>query len=239
MVIRILHTNDLHGKLDEPHRKALLRWRQQADWYFDTGDAIQAGNLAIPLSPDPVWPAMAAARCTASVIGNRETHLLRSVFLRKLEGAVHPILCANLLDREGQQVLPGSLTLDWEGQHIGILGVSVAMVTTGMKTQSASQLLWNPPIASAITLVDQIANDCDAVLALTHIGIRQDQILAEQTNQIQVILGGHSHTILQDPINHKGTWIAQGGSHANYIGLYDWNPVEGTFTGGLRPFLEI
>src|SRR5438045_3393287 len=96
MNLRILHTNDFHGKLNAEREAKLADLRGDCDLYFDCGDLITTGNLSIPLKADEAWPRLARLHCTASVLGNRETHLVQSAFAKKLEGHTHPILCANL-----------------------------------------------------------------------------------------------------------------------------------------------
>lgn len=234
MRLSILHTNDLHGQLTTERLPFLLSLREKADVYFDTGDCIKTGNLGVPLRPEPVWGMLAQARCDASVIGNRETHILEGPFNAKLSGASHPVLCANLRRRDGSRPLPSSLTFERDGVKVGVFGVSVPMVTERMKTQSASAFLWDAPIETAARLCAELRPQVDILVALTHIGHAQDLKLAEACPEIDVILGGHSHTVIESPEKVGTTWICQGGSHAHYAGLYDWS--DGALTGGLVPW---
>lgn len=234
--MRILHTNDVHGKLDSSRMPALLEARQNVDLYFDSGDAIKAGNLAIPLGIDPVWERFHEARITASTMGNRESHPLKSAFEAKLKGCQHPLLVANLFDKAGKEVFPPFLVTQVEGRRVGVFGVMVAMVTSKMKTQLASAYLWTNPIERAVEIAKQLRPEVDELFALTHIGFTQDQKLAETCPEIDVIFGGHSHTILDVPVKVNRTWIAQGGSHGRYLGLYEWNGE--TLAGGLKPWPE-
>lgn len=218
MGLRILHTNDLHGKLTPGRLDFLKRMREGADLYFDCGDCIKAGNLAVPLSPDPVWPMLSEAEVSASVPGNRESHVLASVVKTKTAGASHPILCANWFDRHGALVFGESLFVEAAGLRIGLFGVMVAMVTAGMATRKASQFLWTPPIPVASELAARMRPDCDVLIALTHIGFNQDQKLLEAAPEIDLILGGHSHTVVE----HPGK-ICQTGSHGRFVGCYEWD----------------
>lgn len=235
MAVRILHTNDSHGTLTADRAAALAPVRETVDLYFDSGDAIKAGNLGVPLKPEAVWPVLAGLRCTASVLGNRESHLVESAFRAKLAGATHPLLAGNLRLRDGTRPLPGSLILTVGDHRVGVLGVMVPMVTERMKTQAASRYLWNPPLDVAAQLAHELRPQVDLLIALTHIGHRQDRELAERVPEIDLILGGHSHTVLETPDRVGKTVIAQGGSHCRYIGVYEWSPDAGV-TGGLRPF---
>jgi len=230
--IRILHTNDLHGSLDERRFSALSQVRSDFDLYFDTGDCIKAGNLGVPLKPEPVWTRLADLRCTASVPGNRESHLLKAAFEAKLAGHRHPILCANLFDRDGHRPLPPSLVVSVDGFRVGLVGTMVAMVTERMSSKALSNYLWTAPIPAAIEEANRLRPDVDGLIALTHIGFKQDQALAQATDLFDLILGGHSHTLLEHPTQIGRTWICQAGSHGRYYGSYRWEPEKGLVTGG-------
>lgn len=101
------------------------------------------------------------------------------------------------------------------------------MVTQKMKSQGLSQMLWTQPIPEAIEIARGLRQSCDLVIALTHIGNRQDEALAESTKDIDLILGGHSHTLLETPTQINQTWICQTGSHGRFYGEYDWQPGTG------------
>lgn len=234
--MRILHTNDLHGKLDDLRQAALAKLRTEADVYFDCGDCIKSGNLAIPLKPEGVWPRLAALECTASVMGNRESHPLEAPFRAKVAGAVHPILCGNMVRRgTREQVLPGSMLMDVEGLKVGVFGVMVPMVTERMATRVASQFLWGEPLAAAMQLAAELRPHVDCLVALTHIGIRKDLELADKCQDLDLILGGHSHTVLEKPERVGKVAVCQTGSHGRFAGLYEWSADGGLTSYRLVP----
>ncbi len=217
----------------------LLEQRASADLFFDSGDVIKAGNLAIPFSPDPAWPRLAEARCSASTLGNRESHLLTSAFLAKIAGIQHPLVVANMRQKDGE---PGpwseSLILEAAGIRVGIFGVMVAMVTERMASQAASRYLWEPPIPVAQRVAKVLRPEVDLLIALTHIGLNQDRELAVAAPEIDLILGGHSHSVLDSPERIGETWIAQGGSHGKFLGRYEWEVGVGLVSGVLLPWQE-
>jgi 2',3'-cyclic-nucleotide 2'-phosphodiesterase (5'-nucleotidase family) len=231
--LRILHTNDLHGKLDERALAALAPVREACDLYFDSGDCVKSGNLAVPVRPEAAWARLARLRCSASVIGNRETHVLAAAFRAKLAGASHPVLCANLRAKDGSRPLPATATLTAQGLRVGVLGVSVAMVTARMRAAPASAFLWDDPVAAALEAAAALRPESDLVVALTHIGHSDDCLLAEAGSDIDLVLGGHSHTVLERPVRVGRAWVCQGGSHARYVGVYEWDAGARTLSGGL------
>lgn len=234
MPIKILHTNDMHGTLTDQRFAFLKDLRDKADLYFDSGDVIKTGNLGIPLRQEVAWTYLDRLQCTASVLGNRETHVLESAFQSKLAGSTHPVLCSNLRRKDSSRPLPTDLLLEVNGLKVGIFAVMVQMVTERMKTQALSVYLWDSPVKTAIEQVAKLRPQVDLLICLSHIGHRQDLELAKAVDGIDVILGGHSHTVLTEPIKVGNTFICQGGSHNRFVGLYEWDATSG-LTGTLIP----
>lgn len=61
----------------------------------------------------------------------------------------------------------------------------------------------------------------DIIIALTHLGLDADKILADSVPDIDVIIGGHSHTVLKQPVIENGVIICQAGSRGKYLGRLD------------------
>jgi 5'-nucleotidase len=233
MAVTILHTNDFHGTLSPPKAAAIREMKEGAPepcFYFDSGDCIKAGNLGVSLKPEEAWPLLAEAGCDASVMGNRETHVLEAAMRAKLNGVTHPVLAANIRAKEGQFPFQRTVTFDRSGIRIGLVGVMVPMVTERMATKAASAYLWDLPVPTALNLGHELRESVDLLIALTHIGLKQDQELAGH-GLFDMILGGHSHTILEQPVQVGRTYVCQGGSHGRYIGRYVWE--DGVLSGGL------
>lgn len=235
-VLRILHSNDLHGKLDAGRARFLQQVRSQHDLYFDSGDAVRSGNLSVPLGPEEVWQHLAAAGISAQVPGNRESHLWPPAVHAKFKGCRHTVLCANWKDRDGEPLWTPSIILEAGGLKVGVFGVMVAMVTPRMKTQAASAYLWDPPLDAAKACCGQLAGQVDCLIALTHIGLAQDRRLAAMCPELDLILGGHSHDVL-DPVEVvDGVPILQAGSHGRWLGSCTWSPEGGLQESRLIPW---
>lgn len=234
--LTILHTNDLHGQLSPEKAAFLESLRAEADLYFDSGDCIKTGNLGFPIGREPVWDRLREAGCDAGTIGNRESHVVEAGFQAKIAGASHPLLCANMRRKGAGLVFPPSLLMERGGFRVGVFGVMVPMVTERMATQAASAYLWDPPIESARPVFAELRAQSDLVIALTHIGFAEDQKLAAALPGLDLILGGHSHTVLEQPFRVGGTAICQVGSHAKFIGRYVWAPAEGIVEAELVPW---
>lgn len=236
MRLTILHTNDFHGTLDDRRAKAIRAAKEaESALYFDSGDCIKAGNLAVPTGPDPAWERLAMAGCDASVPGNRETHPLAAAFRMKMEGARHSIVCANLHARDAADPFPPYVVLECQGQRIGVLGAMVPMELGTNITRHAWSHVWEHPVPAALRTARELRPQVDLVVALTHVGIAKDRELASGGADIDLILGGHSHTVLEVPERVGATWICQGGSHGKFMGRYVWESGAGIVEAGLTP----
>lgn len=238
IVLRLLHTNDFHGRFTVSQAEKLKTLRQEYDaLWLDSGDAIKTGNLGVPLRPEPIWDLFALGGCSVGTLGNRESHVLAAAFRAKIAGAQHTLICANLRDRKGEHVLQPSHMVEHSGSRIGFVGAMVPMVTARMKTQAASAYLWDPPIPAVCEEARRLRQDVDVLIAITHIGLTQDRALAEACPELDVILGGHSHSVLEQPVQLGSVWIAQGGSHGRFVGVYGYDLQSRRLEGGLEPLI--
>ncbi|MGI8924736.1 MAG: metallophosphoesterase [Fimbriimonadales bacterium] len=237
----ILHTNDLHGKLNSEAAEKLKALRPTADFYFDSGDCVKAGNVAVPLSIDPVWARLADARCTASVPGNREFHVTEAGFRAKLAGCMHPVLAANLKWKTGKhKALLEDLDMDMDPLpsemimgDVAVFGVMVPMVTDKMAAKHISAFVNTSPIKAAMACVERLRDSAKTIICLSHIGLTEDLALASRVLGIDLILGGHSHNFLEEPIKVEETWVCQTGSHARFAGRYTFS--NGTLSAEFFP----
>ncbi len=63
--------------------------------------------------------------------------------------------------------------------------------------------------------------EVDLLVLVSHLGIEEDTRLARETQGIDVILGGHSHTVMKEPLRVKGTAIVHAGAWAENVGRFD------------------
>lgn len=63
--------------------------------------------------------------------------------------------------------------------------------------------------------------EVDVLVLVSHLGLYDDIALAEQTDGIDLILGGHTHSVMTRPVRVKNTTIVHVGAFAEHIGRYD------------------
>jgi 5'-nucleotidase len=211
MRLALLHTSDAHNRWSESFVNYLRALKAQHDaLLLDSGDAIRAGNIAVPLRPEAAWDWTRAAGYNAMTIGNREFHLTAAGFLAKTQGAPCPLLCANLRPKHPDAPMPVQPV--WRTEHRGVrvavLGLTVPMITPRMKVAALSAYLFDPPLETARLWVQRLRLEADLLIALTHLGIQHDRLLAEACPELDVILGGHSHTPTETPEQVGGVWLS-------------------------------
>jgi len=222
MTLTILHTNDVHGRWKTPFVERLRQLRESYNaLLLDAGDCLRVGNIAIPLKPPAEWDLMRQAGYDAITMGNREFHIMPSGFLAKVQGAPCPLLCANIRPKHLDTPLP--VQPIWQGERadvrIGIVGLTVPMVTLRMQSARLSAYLFDPPIEVARKWVVHLRPEVDLLIALTHLGITLDRKLAEACPELDLVIGGHSHTPLDTPERVGRVWIVQSKPFARGIGI--------------------
>ncbi len=100
---------------------------------------------------------------------------------------------------------------------LGLLGIEAEDVA-----YSVEPLYFEDRHAAAGKAVDKLQGQgADIIVALTHSGIKEDRALAQAVEGIHVIVGGHCHTELHEPIIEADTVIVQAGSRLDYLGVLE------------------
>jgi len=240
----ILHSNDMHGdflaEIKEGRKElvggiALLsgyinkvRKEEENVLYVIAGDMLQ-GSLI-----DSEWKGLSTIEIMnwlapdVVTLGNHEIdyglpHLL---FLEKI--ANFPIVNANLYIRKNNKRLMQPYTiLKKAGLDILFTGVLTEKVMDALKQDSLIGSFVN--LSEASKEVGKICNtykndDIDLTIILTHIGYESDFKLAKLMKPewgVDMIIGGHSHTILEKPARVNNILIAQAGVGTDQIGRFD------------------
>jgi 5'-nucleotidase / UDP-sugar diphosphatase len=117
------------------------------------------------------------------------------------------------------------LIMERNGLRIGLFGLMGKDAADD--TPFAKPLTFADPIQTARQLTDLLKNreKVDLVICLSHSGTSkikkhsEDEILAREVPEIDVIISGHTHTVLPQPIIIGKTILVAGGSYGKYLGL--------------------
>ena len=165
----------------------------------------------------------------AMTIGNHEFDFGLENMARLFRMANFPVVCSNY-DVTGT-VLEGLVkpytTFNRNGLKIGVFGLAPKMEGL-VQADKCEGVVYNDPIEAAQKMADLLKNEegCDVVICLSHLGYQLknapcDEELAQKTNHIDAILGGHTHTFMKEPavyLNKDGRNVSV--MHTGKSGIY-------------------
>jgi 2',3'-cyclic-nucleotide 2'-phosphodiesterase (5'-nucleotidase family) len=225
--LTIFHTNDFHNKLT-PEKSAHLRQIKSStpnSLLLDCGDAIWAGNIYFRPDGEPVLKLMNDAGYDAMTMGNREFHFLATGLRKKIGWADFPVLSANIRPTNGADMpVRSDITVERGGVKVVIFGLTVPMITERMLVRRMSSYVFDDPIETASRIVPELRRRADVLIALTHIGLKSDRELADSVEGIDLIVGGHTHAVIEEPECVGNTAIVQAGWFAHYVGKVELEP---------------
>ena len=227
--LTILHTNDVHSRIDPfpmdggrnqglggVSRRATLidrvRKQEKNVLLFDAGDIFQGtpyfnfygGELEIKL--------MSAMGYDAGTIGNHDFDNGIEGLEKQLVNANFPLLVANY--DFSNTVMKGKTQpykiFKKQGIKIGVFGIGIML--DGLVTKSLyKETVYQDPLSKANETAAFLRNEakCDYVICLSHLGYEyskpnekerpSDVRLAQNSRDIDLIIGGHTHTFMDKP----------------------------------------
>ncbi len=245
----IVHTNDTHSCI-EPlsplladtaqadkggylRRAALLRDLRQQDkdlLLVDAGDFSQGSAYYSLYHGDVEVGLMNLMGYDAATIGNHEFDWGLENMARIFRMARFPIVCCNY-DFTGTPVeglVKPYVIVKQHGLKIGILGVSPKLEGL-VAAHTCEGVRFNDPVQSVQQVADYLKNTarCDLVICLSHLGWNipgtSDEELVPATRNIDLVIGGHSHTYFTDPqllqnLDGRTVPVNQMGKNACFVG---------------------
>ena len=259
--VRIIHTNDFHSRHEPVVRSsgaacrrddpclggsarlaggiAAARTEAAAEGRgvvaVDVGDQFMGSLFYTQHRGAAELAVMKAWGCEAMTLGNHEFDNGPENLARFAAGADFPILAANI-DTRAEPALDGRLRPWWEttrgGARLAFIGL--ATPETPALSSPGRNLRFTDPAEAATRAIAEIrARGPATVVLLSHNGIEADRRLAEQVGGVDVILGGHSHTLLAAEPDADGpspmlvdgrdrtVRILQTGAYGRFLGRLD------------------
>ena len=247
----ILYTNDTHSQLEPTDTNALknadmggyarrmglinqIRQQEALALLLDAGDFSQGTPYYNFFKGRLETEGYNKMKYDAVALGNHEFDNGMDTLAAILSLADFPIVVSNY-DVSKSSISPfvkPYIVLNRENLRIGIMGLGVNPDGLIME-DNYNGIKYNDPLATARKISTRLKKHekCDVVICLSHLGSDttlagiNDFDIAKGTKYIDVIIGGHSHTMLENKktINAKGkdVLIAQMGKSGLYIGRID------------------
>lgn len=211
--ITLLQLNDVYeitpvegGKRGGLARVATLRQRLLAanpnTYTLLAGDLISPSALGTAkvngerLAGAQIIATMNTLGLDYATFGNHEFDVSESQLLARLDESEFQWFSGNVSRANGEPFpdVPPYVILTVPGQEdtvrVGLVGVT-------LESNPATYVQYQDPIATLQSQVEAIKNDVDIIVALTHLSLAQDQRVAAEIPDIDLILGGHEHENVQ------------------------------------------
>ncbi|WP_017472361.1 bifunctional metallophosphatase/5'-nucleotidase [Amphibacillus jilinensis] len=225
--IHFYYTSDLHSHFENWPKivtylnQQTTHHQRKGETYFllDNGDHL-----------DRVHPATEALRGIGNIellnranydvvtIGNNEGITLdRSELIELYQQANFEVVCANLTSANSLDpdwLKPYKLLTTASQVEVGIIGLTAPF------TPFYQPLGWqiSDPLQSLERYLKELKEQADVIVLLSHLGIDQDQEIANRFQDIDVIIGGHTHHLFKKEQWVGDTILTAAGKFGNYVG---------------------
>ncbi|MFS0727272.1 bifunctional metallophosphatase/5'-nucleotidase [Paenibacillus sp. 1P07SE] len=222
----LLHSNDIHSRLEQAARISSLITEERRSCgservlVLDIGDHMDRMRLETEGSDGLVnIELLNEAGYDAVTLGNNEglTYGKQQLEEAYRRHARFPALCANLAAREQSELpewLLPRLVLAKNGIRFGLIGVTAPF------SEFYSLLGWEArdPFEAIRSEVGLLRRAVDVIVVLSHLGLASDERIAREIVGVDLILGGHTHHLLEEPLVIGSTTICAAGKFGEYLG---------------------
>lgn len=259
--LNILHINDLHSRIESINKfdstcsaeeegknecfggvarlKTLIDQKRQELTgknllLLNAGDNFQGSLFFTTYRGAAEAEFLNLMKFDAMTVGNHEFDEAEDGLASFLDKVTFPVVTANVLpshkSKIGDRIKP-SLVLDVGGQKVGIVG-AVANDTPELSSPGPD-ILIGEDVATITSAVDELKKQgVNKIIALTHVGYPRDLAAIAKIPDVDVVVGGHSHSLLSNTdekaegpyptmVDNPGGYkvpVVQAGSYSKYLG---------------------
>jgi len=237
--LTILHTNDIHGHIEADatvsdgatigaakYKSIINSYEAKGDvLVFDAGDATHGTNFATLSDGENIISLMNDLGVDGFVPGNHDFNY-GFAQLKKLQSlAAFPVLAANITeDATGTDPFTSNKIFDMGTYQVGVFGLSTPETKTKSNPLNTAGLTFTDVVTTANTQVAALkAAGADVIIMLSHLGEDASSpintfTVTSQVTGIDLIIDGHSHTVLPAGRQEAGTMIVSAGEYMQNIG---------------------
>lgn len=246
--LTILYTNDIHSHFETMGRIAAMIEELRAEapastLLLDIGDhmdraAIETEGTLGQANVD----VLNLTGYDAVTIGNNEGLTFTPDLLGQAYAGLHgSVICGNIVEmRTGRPPawMRSRLVVQKDGFKIGLVAATAAFSEfyelLGLESLN--------PLDTIARDVDGLRDEVDLVIVMSHLGLPLDRQLAETVPGIDLIIGGHTHHLLEEPLRIGSTMVTAAGKFGNYLGKFvvrrESDTGRFTMDGGCLPVAE-
>lgn len=226
--IILIHVNDMHAQIDRlPQLYSFIDSIKKVDdevYILSAGDIFSGNPIVDQYSPKgyPMIELMNHTGFCLNTLGNHGFDYGQSCLRDRIKQAQFDFLCANIhRDSIDFNLLPHKVITTKKGVKVSFIGL-IQVGDNGLPDSHPAKmekLSFTNPIEVAGNLKEELEQNSDIQIALTHLGYEEDSILAMKYPYLEGIIGGHSHTFLPTGKKINKTFVAHAGAYLNHAGV--------------------
>jgi sulfur-oxidizing protein SoxB len=243
-----LQKADLEGKLGGMAHVATIVKRLRAEkpganLLVDAGDTWHGAGFSVVDKGVSMVKIMNAMGYDAMAPGNWEFYYSKEQLLDLVDQADFPVVAFNVTDKDWDEpVFTPYVMKKVGGLDVAIIGLTYPW-TALTSAVSGSAQWWKFGIReeAARELIARIReeHDPDLVLLLSHGGYGLDQKFAQRVDGIDVLMSGHTHDPVFEPVVWNNTIVYQAGAHGKYVANLDVEVENKKITGFSYELLKV
>lgn len=225
--IHIFHTNDLHSHFKYwPRMQSYVKEMRnklenigETSYLFDVGDHLDRSNIytEATVGKGNVRLLNEAGYDVVTIGNNEGITLSHEELFHLYDNANFDVVVANVYASHGKKpawMKPYVILTTAMGTKIGVIAA------TAMFEVYYEELNWHMDDARStlLRLAHQLREEVDIVVCLSHLGITEDELLADECPEIDVIFGSHTHHVLPEGKVINGVLLTGGGKFGQYTG---------------------
>ncbi|MHB0857865.1 MAG: bifunctional metallophosphatase/5'-nucleotidase [Anaerolineae bacterium] len=184
---------------------------------LDAGSTLFGETIAMQSEGRVIVQSMNAMGYDAMTLGRYDLAMGVDILKAREAEAEFPFLSANLVNATDQQPLVQPYVIvERQGKRLGIIGMSEPEI--GQLPGIGSTLAVLDPIETTARYVQELLDQVDAVIVLSHLGLEADMALAEAVPGIDLIVGGNTRRLMKAPERVGDTLIVQQGYLGEWMG---------------------
>jgi 2',3'-cyclic-nucleotide 2'-phosphodiesterase (5'-nucleotidase family) len=249
----VVHTNDVHGRIEEGDgvgyaKLATLvnmgRSVTNKNLLLDAGDVTHGTLLTNLFEGETSGVLLDMLGYDAVVPGNHDFNYGQERLIAAAKFAEQytdlRVLAANVLNEKGEMVFQPYQLYYFDGFTVGVIGATSPDTETKTHPKNVKGLSFmsDAAVYGAQALVDEVRERADYVIVLAHLGLDTDgsygvtsKFVAENLKGIDLIVDGHSHTVLENGLRVGDTLIVSAGEYMKNIGVVEIAVRNGKASG--------
>ena len=233
----IFHTNDMHSRIqlgeDNGHIIGLAeisaavkatKAKNPATLWFDAGDTFHGMPIITISKGENLVPLLNEAGLDAMTAGNHDFNYGSAQLEKLAKELKFPLLDANVVRKSnGKLLFKPYKIFKVDGIKVGVFGLSTPETAFKTNPKNVTEVEFLNPVEVSKEMIKKLRPKCDVLIAVMHMGVDASseftsERIARETDGIDLIVDGHSHTVLPDGIRIKDTLIVQTGCYEHFLG---------------------